>query len=407
MRACGRIERQLLDVVRGAASDAVRLEVEEHLEECASCREVRASLGLLGALRAQPAPRLGASAERRIVERLVATGGPRARAALAPRRPGRVMLVGLAVAALGALVFVAAPRGWRRAPAPVAEGLTLEATQAGVIAFEGAGVMYGRGTSLTFHAATRTIAMTHGQVDVDVTEHRARHFRVTTPRFVVEVLGTHFVVTPTGVRTLRGRVRVLDLEGREIAVVAAGESWTTAESAVAPPSPVASPARAPSPIAQTIAPTMAPSVSPPPLVTRPSVSRAVVAHPGVDVAALVAEARAALAAGDAARARTFIDRAVAAGPAPSERPVVDLLGADALLVERRPAEAVAAYRGVLRRHPDAPEAETASFAVGQLLFESGAQLEAAAALDDYAARYPHGRFVREARDLLAQIRPAE
>ncbi len=403
MRACGRIERQLLDVVRGAASDAVRLEVEEHLEECASCREARASLGLLGALRAQPAPRLGAPAERRIVERLVATGVPRARAALAPRRPGRVVLVGLAVAARGALVFVAAPRAWRRAPAPVVEGLTLEATQAGVIAFEGAGVTYGSGTSLTFHAATRTIAMAHGEVDVDVTEHRARHFRVTTPRFIVEVLGTHFVVTPAGVRTLRGRVRVLDLEGREIAVVAAGESWTSADSTVAPPLPVASPAIAPSTIAQTVAP----SVSPPLLVTRPSVSRAAAARPSVDVAALVAEARAALAAGDAARARTFIDRAVAAGPAPSERPVVELLGADALLVERRPTEAVAAYRGVLRRHPDAPEAETASFAVGQLLFESGAQIEAAAALDDYVARYPHGRFVREARDLLTQIRPAE
>jgi ferric-dicitrate binding protein FerR (iron transport regulator) len=391
--ACGRIERQLLDVVRGTASDAVRLEVEEHLEECASCREARASLGLLGALRAQAAPRLGASAERRIVERLVATGVPPTRAALAPRRPARVVFVGLAVAVLGALVFTVAPRALRRGPAPLVEGLKLEATESGVIAFEGAGVTYGGGTSLTFHAAARTIAMAHGEVEVDVTEHRARHFRVTTPKFIVEVLGTHFVVTPTGVRTLRGRVHVLDLEEREIAVVAAGESWTAA------PPPVATapaPSVAPTPVA-------ASPVSSSALVPRPVVSRAA-ARPSVD--ALVAEARAALAAGDAARARTFIDRAVAAGPAPSERPVVDLLGADALLVERRPSEAVAAYRGVLRRHPDAPEAETASFAVGQLLFESGAQLEAAAALDDYAARYPHGRFVREARDLLAQIRPA-
>jgi hypothetical protein len=403
--SCGRIERQLLDVVRGTASDAVRLEVEAHLEDCASCREARASFGLLGALRGQAPPRLGAPAERRIVERLVATGVPRARRALAPRRPGRVVFVGLAVAALGALVVTRAPRGWRRTPAasPVAEGQTtegqtIEATQAGVIAFEGAGVMYGRGTSLTFHAATRTIAMAHGEVDVDVTEHRARHFRVTTPKFIVDVLGTHFVVTPAGVRTLRGRVRVLDLEGRELAVVSAGEAWTSPPPASPPPlAPAATPSLTP--------PTpVPPSTVPAP---RPPASRAAAVHSSVDVDALVARARAALAEGDAARASSLIDSARAAGPAPSERPVVDLLGADALLVARRPSDAIAAYRAVLRRYPDAPEAETASFAVGQLLFERGAQIEATAALNDYVARYPHGQFVREARERLAQIRPAE
>ena len=45
MSSCGRIERQLLDVVRGTASDAVRLEVEAHLEDCASCREAAEAFG--------------------------------------------------------------------------------------------------------------------------------------------------------------------------------------------------------------------------------------------------------------------------------------------------------------------------------------------------------------------------
>jgi len=80
--------------------------------------------------------------------------------------------------------------------------------------------------------------------------------------------------------------------------------------------------------------------------------------------------------------------------------------ADSWLVARRPDEALAAYRGVMQRHARTPEGETASFTVGQLLVERGAKGEARAAIEDYLARYPRGRFVREAQERLDQLDPS-
>jgi hypothetical protein len=381
------MERSLLDVVRGAASEAARLELDAHLAECPRCREARAAFGLLGALKERPAPRLGASAERRVLAALVAGAGrARPRLVAAPRRAGRVALAGAALAAAGAATFVVAHRraitpGATVAsdsalpvapPAPGAvDGQRLEAAAPGVIAFAGSGVTYRRGTAISFHPSTRTLELEKGEIDVDVSEHQPARFRVQTVHYFVEVLGTRFVVTPEAVRPLDGRVRVLDLSGRELADVPVGASWSA-------PAPAAAPEPAPAPRAP---------------------SRAA----AIDVAALVARARSALAGGDATRARALLDRALAAAPAPPERAAIELLSADALLVARRPDEAIAAYRAVLRRHPRAPEGETAAFAVGQLLLERGADAEAGAALNDYVAQYPHGRFVREARERLAQI----
>jgi hypothetical protein len=391
------MERHLLDVVRGGASEAVRLELDAHLAECARCREARAAFGLLGALKERPAPRLGSSAERRVLAALVAGAGRgRPRIVTAPRRAGRVALAGAVLAAAGAAALVAAPRrkienvattsiAAVTSPAPAstaAEGQRLEAAEPGVIAFAGSGVTYRRGTAISFHPSTRTLKLEKGEIDVDVSERQPARFRVQTVHYFVEVLGTRFVVTPESVRPLDGRVRVLDLAGRELADVPAGASW----SAPAPAEP---------PV---------PAIAPPPAPARSTAAAPSRSAPAIDVAALVTRARSVLAAGDAAHARALLDRALSAAPAPAERAAIELLSADALLVARRPDEAIAAYRAVLRRHPRAPEGETAAFAVGQLLLERGADAEAGAALNDYVAQYPHGRFVREARERLAQIR---
>jgi hypothetical protein len=393
--SCGSIERRLLDIVRDTASDGVRLEVEGHLEGCARCRESRAAFQLLGELRGQPPPRLGPAAERRIVARLVTTeSSTRSRLGAAPRRRSRVALAAFAALAVGAGGLVAV---WRLPPrltgSPVfAEGQTLERSQPGVLAFGGADVRYDDGTVLTFHPTTRTLALTRGRVDVDVIEHSARRFRVTTGRFIVEVLGTRFVVTLSGVRTLRGRVEVLDLDGHELAYVSAGQSWS-------PP---------PADVAPAVTPLPVPEVAPAHLVSAtPTAARAPVRRFVVSVADLLARARAALSEGDSDRSRTLMARARAAGPRASERPSLDLLAADVLLVERRPDEAIAAYRAVTRRYERTPEGETAAFAAGQLLSERGAEAAARAAFDDYLARYPRGRFAREADERIRQLHARE
>ena len=405
MSSCRVAERDLVEVVRGSASDAARLELEAHLAECTSCRESRKAFGLLGALKALPPPVLGGAAESRVLRNLVVHRGPGPRPV--ERRPWqfRAVLVGgsLTLAVVAGLAVIAAGGGGHVRENPsaghgvvasaVTEGERLEASRAGVVAFAGSSVSYEPGAVMAFFPSTRTVRLDQGEIDVDVTEHGPTHFRVVTSRFVVDVPGTRFVVTPLGARTVRGLVRIFDLAGRALAEVAAGSSWA------APPVETASPV-----VVET---SPAPSAAPTPAAPVPARSGATASVPGLarseDITALLAKARGALVEGDTTRARALLDRAIAARPRRAARPAIDLLMADSWLVARRPEEALAAYRSVTQRHPGAPEGETAAFTVSQLLLERGATVEARAALGDYLARYPRGRFVREARERLAQV----
>lgn len=412
MSACGTVERGLLEALRGTASEAVCLEIEAHLIDCAACRETRRAFGLLGALRSMPAATLGPAAESRVIRELVAERRPGP--PLVERRPGRarLALAGAGVVLLAAAVTAAGiGLDWRGAgghsasqgapassAAPlgavasaVTEGARIEAVEPGVIAFAGSGVTYQPGAAMAFFPSARTLKLEKGQIDVDVTEHRATHFRVVTARFIVDVLGTRFVVTPDGVRTLRGLVRVLDPEGHTVTDLPAGAAWTAPP--VSPAPAEVTPA-APAPVTESAAIAPAAGARPGPTSSRSG-----------DVAGLVARARAALVSGDSPRARSLLERALAAHPGRTARPAIELLVADAWLVARRPDEALAAYRAVMQRHAGVSEGETAAFAVCQLLLERGATAEARAALDAYLGRYPHGRFVREVRERLGQLAP--
>ena len=392
MISCRAARRQMLEATRQAATDALRLEVESHLEECDACEAERARWRLLDVLKDQPAPRLGHASERRVLAGMLAESRGATAGAVAPlqRRarwvPATLVAAGLVLVApfltgrLGGLGF---------GPPAVAEGESVDAKAPGSVTFGGATVVYQAGTQMTLHPSGRTVAMSRGEVDVDVTPGLPGHFRVVTDRFVVEVLGTRFLVTPEGVRTLRGRVRVLDRAGHELATLTPGDSWNV--TALAAPAPAAAAAEnlgdetAPRPAdrARTVA------VSP----RRASSS----------VADLLARSRAALARGDARQARSLAQRALASAPTEGELATTELLLADTLLVSRRRDEAIDAYRHVVRRSPRSAEAETAEFTIGQLLFERGSTVEANAAFEGYLARYPHGRFAREAREHLARI----
>jgi TolA-binding protein len=383
----------MLEVTRQEASDALRLEVESHLEECRACDAERARWRLLGVVKDHPAPRLGHGAERRILDQMLAASRRATGKGAAPlqRRARWVPVAAMAGALVAAAVLFAGRLGgfaidFGFGPPAVAEGQSVDATAPGSVTFGGATIAYQAGTLMTMHPHGRTLRMSRGEVDVDVTPGLPGHFRVVTDRFIVEVLGTRFVVTLDGVRTLRGRVRVLDQAGHDLATLTAGASWNV-NALPAVPAPAAAP---PAPDTQPAGETSrAASVAPP--------RRALPSVPD-----LLVRSRAALARGDARQARSLAQRAMASDPTQSELATAELLLADTLLVSRRRDEAIDAYRRVVRSSPRWPEAETAEFTIGQLLYERGSATEASAAFEGYLAHYPHGRFAREAREHLAR-----
>jgi hypothetical protein len=111
--SCGAVERHLVDVVRRAASRTPFAWRSRHTSALyGGCRETRAAFGLLGALRGQPTPRLGAAAEARIVEQLALVGGVAPSGpSLGSRRSWPVVSTASTALALVALAFAAVVSG--------------------------------------------------------------------------------------------------------------------------------------------------------------------------------------------------------------------------------------------------------------------------------------------------------
>ncbi|MES1157736.1 MAG: tetratricopeptide repeat protein [Haliangium ochraceum] len=428
---CRMVQRQFLDITRQSATDALRLEVESHVQDCATCAAEGLHWKLVGLVRQHPTARLDAAAEGRIIRQVVSSAvvPDTARRRSMRRRPA-VAIAGVSMLALaGVAVFVVGrrvrpdetaiggasigsavgdrfgdPFGRQSAAHPgaagapvidaVTEGQVVDAAEPGLVSFGGAEVRYRSGTRMSLHPAQRLLTLSSGEVDVEVTPGRPGRFRVTTERFIVEVLGTRFSVTPNRVRTVQGKVHVLDahvLDGqqRELAVLGPGDAWDAPTDGAAPsPLPSLTEERG-----------VGALLSPPP--ARPGAGRDATRAPGADV---LTRSRAALARGEARQARGLAQGALASGKASGQVASFELLVADSLLVEKRIDDAIDGYRRVVRRNPRAAEAETAQFTIGQLLFERGAIVAATAALNDYLARYPVGRFVREAREDLIQLR---
>jgi TolA-binding protein len=126
----------------------------------------------------------------------------------------------------------------------------------------------------------------------------------------------------------------------------------------------------------------------------------------LSVAATLARARAALASGDVAQARRWVQRALAGSPSQRERAEAGLCLAESHLVDQQPERAIAGYREVASRFAQLPEGESAAFAAAQVSYERGLRDHAEGALRAYLARYPDGRFAREAEDRLAELAPS-
>jgi Putative zinc-finger/FecR protein len=410
--SCRKARAAILAVVRQQVTEAERLLLDEHLAMCASCRSEKARWRLMERLRDEEPAHLGTDARQRVLQS-ISTRGIAESDAREPRCFRYLTPFALAGVAVTAALLVFAVRVSRNPPdqavadrhaessqAPVVEAQTIRAQAPGSLTMPGARIAYIAGSTLRILAGGRRVEIYAGEVDVEVAPGGPGRFRVVAPRFIVEVVGTHFVVRPSGVKTLHGTVRVLDASGRELAVLHASEAWQVGdpnqlplalvdngivtgppESAVAPPPAGDAPATIP----------RKPLAGP----TRP------LAKSGFDL--LIAEARSHLAAGDPEVARERIASALGTHPPGRQRATAGLLIAASFLVERRYDEALTAYRRTAELFGKYPESETAAFAIAQLLCERAAGDDARAALAAYIERYPEGRFVQDARRKLASL----
>lgn len=388
---CGRVRALMIAAVGGHATDAERLDIEVHLDGCARCRAER---GLTEALRrlksAEPAALSDAARERVRRAALNATALPAARE---PRRRWLPeLLVTASLATIAATLIIATrpapsrivqgdvqstPAGGRA----IADGARLTSTHGGRVLLGGPAVELAPGTVLVWNAVARTVTLERGAVTVDVDPRQGQPFRVATARFSVEVLGTRFTVDLDGVKTERGKVRVLDADRRPLDVVAAGQTWTV-------------PASRPAAAAPTPAPTIPTTGAMPPRAVRRAPS-------GLGDQERLAQARQALARGDTTSARGLIEPLLRA----PRRVAVEArsLEAESFLVEGRYDVAIERYLAVAGTFAGTPQAESALYAAAQLAGEAGRRDDAVRMLTRYLERYPSGRFTREARDRLERL----
>jgi ferric-dicitrate binding protein FerR (iron transport regulator) len=411
--ACARAARVSLASIGGQATEAERLELEAHLAICARCSAEHAALGAVRALRVAEPEGLSAAARERV--RRAALEGT-ARAPLAARR--RLWPVGvgatLALAGVAAFLLMARPANEARvvsgdvtiaaaspaAASPADAAIVVRSARGGEVRLGDAATSLAKGTALVWRREARSVELGAGSVTIDV-EHRAgQHFQVRTPRFLVEVIGTRFTVDLGGVRTERGAVRVLGLDGALLGTVTAGQSWTLP---AAPSAPAESPAAS-----APVAPASPPGLAPASRALAPA-SRALALAPATtsrmpveeSPAARLAKARRALARGNAGEARRLVEPLFHLGREIAvEARVID---AESFLTEGRYTDAVDGYDTVVRDFPRAPQAESALYAIAQLESEHGRPAAARAGLERYLTQYPHGRFAREATDRLAGL----
>jgi ferric-dicitrate binding protein FerR (iron transport regulator) len=401
--SCGQTGRLSVASAGGHASEAERLELEAHLATCGRCSAEHAIvLSTTRALRAAEVPTLSPAARQRVWHAALSR---RAHAPTVARRFGWSFAVG------GAFAVAAAVAIWLgvRAPADfavidgdvtVTQGAAAAGGESGARAVTfrtrdgGGGVVrladastgMSPRTEMVWRNERRIVELREGTLTVDVEHRPGQHFEVRTPRFTVEVVGTKFTVDVRGVRTERGKVRLLTPDGSEIVYLSAGFAWT------APDDGAATQAGEPPP----------PPAEEPALPREPATaaSGAAAAANADEVAGVrLGRARRALARGNAGEARRLVEPLFRLGRdvAAEARAIY----AESYLSEGRYEDAVAGYRVVVRDFPTTPQAESALFAIAQLESEHGRPGDARTTLQRYLTRYPHGRFAKEAADRLA------
>jgi hypothetical protein len=386
-----------------------RLAIEDHLAGCLACRET-ARLG--DTLR-----RLAETAQRQArtgsIERAVSRGLLAANEHAQPHRTRSIVLrgigalAGIVVAAAVALfVFDArdphdenAGRGDRTDSPPsgdrivagrvlienrvrmlgdaVRSGVSLRADGTAEIVLAHARITLAAGAEVVWDAERATVSLRDGSIDVAVDPRAKRAFRVTTARFMVDVLGTRFRVDADSVTVVEGRVRVSDLAGAVLAdSLAPGAAWRVPNVPVAAREDTRQELRDP-----------APRREPPPVRVQLHLERA----------------RGHLARRDTTAARRELDIALTGNPTRRERADAALLRAECAFIDGDSAGAVRLYLAVHAQHADSVAGETALFAAARLEARAGHHAAARDLLARYLERYPEGSFRVEATTRLGAL----
>jgi len=404
-------------------SGAEGLRLEEHLASCQHCHR---DAQLLDGLRELASSAQPSSLPPQVREQAIRGALARAHTESAARRERRwvwptAAFAGLAAATALALVL----RAGTSAPAPhdevaqaprvVPAAARIDRVLSGRVAVDGelqatgkplasvavlraqddATVMLGHatvqlraGTALRWDRQQHSVRLENGSVIADVDPSAGKRFSVVTPTFSVLVLGTRFEVSLQGVKVERGRVRVTAPDGAVLA-----ESLAAGERLVVPPLRAETEVAASAELADS---------KPRQARGKPNAPRA-----AVDAALLLTQARTHLAARQVDEARRSLEAALALAQQRDQRAEAMTLRAECALVAGDLGGAVEAYLRVARAFERHPAGQNALFAAARLEAERGRSAAAANLLERYLARYPQGRFVKEAharlRDLGASL----
>lgn len=406
---CARVA-PLLQARAAGLSQASALVLEEHLTHCSDCSEQAHLLDSLRALSDAAAAPLSSGARQRAVLRAfaVAERPPQPSAApsswLVPSLSG-VLVAGLIVLAsiirqpelaplAGVRVLSGALEHTTHAAASGEIETAIASRAGGTVALAHATLEFRAQTRARWSERARVLQLETGSVLSDVDPAAQLPFRVATEHFRVLVLGTQFEVSSSAVRVTRGRVRVERPDGTQLAVLGAGESYACARAPCSPRVKFASevavtPARVPA--AADVAP------------QSPAAQRERVAAPEA-IDHRLEQARLALARHNIALARTLVSNLLAEDLQSRERAEALSLRAECALVAGDLAGASAGYRVVARRFASLPAGENALFASARIDADRLPRERAQAGLMGYLARYPQGRFVKEATTRLRELR---
>lgn len=432
----------LLQARAAGLTQASALRLEEHLSQCSECSEQAHLLDGLRALSDASARPLAPEARQRAVFRAFAT-------AERPSHPVVTESSWLVPSACGALFAVAIVglgivqnsdfatgvdyrviSGELEHTSVAADGggsqieTSIASRTAGVMVLAHATVEFRPQTRARWNGRARVLRLESGSVVADVDPARHQTFRVDTERFRVLVLGTHFEVSSSNVRVTRGRVRVEAPSGSELALLGPGESYACAQAPCEPrvdrhePTAAIGAGGEPAALAGELGAGRARLGSGSgqsesreraerDLEERvPSSSSRNRTQQSTAIEHQLEQARVALGQRDLARARELLTGVLARNLQPRDAAEALSLRAESALIAGDLAGAAAGYRVVAQQFSNLPAGENALFASARIDADRRSGTRAQAGLMRYLARYPNGRFVKEASMRLRELREA-